>query len=135
MGSEMCIRDRAIFVWCKDTCHTGDFVYHFSASLFFCNYAKSGENVLKLKAETATPRNWQNHPFTLCVNLLYPLYDVAWMRHTSYKKKAIKNGRMIQNYDIFPQNEFDLWSQNDFVLQPLPLINKLSLIFDKREKR
>ena len=122
-------------MWCKDTCHAGDFVCHFSSSLFFCDYPKSGENVLQLKAEILTPRNWQNHPFTLCVNLLYPLYDVAWMRHTSYNKKnAIKNRRMIQNYNIFIQTGFDLWPQNVFVLQPLPLINKLSLIFDKREK-
>ena len=81
----------ATFAWCEDTCHTGYFFCGpYSACLFFFNYPNSGENFLYLKAELFTPRNWQNHPFTLLANSPYPFYDVAWTRSTSCRKDLLK---------------------------------------------
>ena len=76
---------------CKHTCHAGDFFLgHYSACLFFCNYPKSGENILYLKADLFTPRNWENHPFTLLANFSYLFYNVAWTQSASCRKDSLK---------------------------------------------
>jgi hypothetical protein len=65
----------------EDSRHVGDFLSQCSSCFFFVNNPEPGENLIQMKAEIFTPRNWQNTSFTGFVELADPFYHMGWIGH------------------------------------------------------